>query len=167
MVCSFVTNLHLEVLIVVKSPKDKKELFNLRHAQAQNIIERIFGVLKRRFRILLLAPEYNIEIQNCIPAALAALHNFIRIHDPQETIISEADLDDVYDSFSGFHAGDTASEQHQTAASLQCNELEIADGRHDGIANAMWNQYQQVLQEREHNNLLNVDSDDEDQGDCI
>ena len=61
----------------MKSPKDKKELFNLRHAQARNVIERIFGVLKRRFRILLLAPEYNIEIQNRIPAALAALHNFI------------------------------------------------------------------------------------------
>ena len=76
-------------------------------------------------------------------------------------------MDDVYDSFSRFHAGDTASEQHQTAASLWHNELEIADGRHDGIANAMWNQYQQVLQEWKHNNLLNVDSDDEGQGDCI
>ena len=36
-------------------PQNKYELFNLRHAQARNIIERIFGVLKNRFQILRLA----------------------------------------------------------------------------------------------------------------
>ena len=30
-------------------PKTKEELFNLRHASARNVIERIFGVLKCRF----------------------------------------------------------------------------------------------------------------------
>ncbi|KAF8804646.1 hypothetical protein BYT27DRAFT_7035829, partial [Phlegmacium glaucopus] len=52
----------------------------------------IFGVLKRRFRILLLAPEYSLEIQACIPSALAAIHNFIHLHDPEEGPL-EADED--------------------------------------------------------------------------
>ena len=36
-----------------KLPHNPKELFNLRHASvARNAIERIFGILKQRFRIL-------------------------------------------------------------------------------------------------------------------
>jgi hypothetical protein len=59
------------------------------------VIERIFGVLKRHFRILLLAPEYNVDIQSRIPAALCALHNFIRTHDPDdETEMQEIGMDE-------------------------------------------------------------------------
>jgi hypothetical protein len=65
-------------------PVDKKELFNLRHASARNVIERIFGIMKRHFRILLISAEYKIEIQARIPTALCALHNYIRAHDPLE-----------------------------------------------------------------------------------
>ena len=43
-------------------PVNKEELFNLRHAQAQNVIEHIFGVLKRRFRILVIPPEYSVKV---------------------------------------------------------------------------------------------------------
>ena len=62
----------------------KEELFNLRHASACNVIEWIFGVLKHKFWILLIAPEYSLEIQAHIPAALAAIHNFIHHHEPGE-----------------------------------------------------------------------------------
>src|ERR1700734_2352747 len=65
-------------------PVNKEELFNLRHAQARNVIERIFGVLKRRFRILVIPPEYSVKVQAQIPSALCAIHNFIRIHDHEE-----------------------------------------------------------------------------------
>ncbi len=47
-------------------------------------MERIFGVLKHRFRILQLPSEYNMDIQAQIPPALAALYNFIREWDPEE-----------------------------------------------------------------------------------
>jgi hypothetical protein len=66
------------------SPQNKEELFNLRHAQARNVIECIFEVLKKHFCILLIRPEYNMTVQAQIPAALCALHNFIHIHDPCE-----------------------------------------------------------------------------------
>jgi len=141
------------------SPQNKQELFNLRHAQAQNVIERIFGVLKCRFRILLLVPEYTVYLQSRIPSALAALHNFIQIHDPAEKIRFASN--DTYDSFSGVQAGDDFSsmhieeEQNPTGFSLQ----------RDRIADAMWHQYQQVLQERAAAGQLedeNSDYDDED-----
>jgi hypothetical protein len=38
-------------------PVNKEELFNLRHAQARNVIERIFEVLKKRWDILNQAPQ--------------------------------------------------------------------------------------------------------------
>ncbi|KAJ7593604.1 hypothetical protein C8J56DRAFT_776855, partial [Mycena floridula] len=43
-----------------------------------------FGVLKRRFRSMTVSPEYSKETQAKIPCALAALHNFISIHDPDD-----------------------------------------------------------------------------------
>ena len=65
-------------------PANARELFNLRHASARNVIERAFGIIKRRFRILLLPLEYAMEIQARILPALCALHNFIRLHDPSD-----------------------------------------------------------------------------------
>jgi hypothetical protein len=44
-------------------PRNPKELYNLRHAQQRNAIERIFGVLKKRFPILNTALEYPMESQ--------------------------------------------------------------------------------------------------------
>ena len=44
----------------------------------RNIIKQAFSILKNQFRILLLPPKYLLEIQIHIPAALSAIHNFIR-----------------------------------------------------------------------------------------
>ena len=65
-------------------PVNKEELFNLCHASLCNVIKQIFGVLKWCFRILLLALEYNLHIQACIPVALSTIHNFICTHEPGE-----------------------------------------------------------------------------------
>lgn len=59
-------------------PQTKEELFNLRHAQLRNVIERIFGVLRRRFRILNSTPEYSLDTQAQLVLVVCALHNFIR-----------------------------------------------------------------------------------------
>ena len=65
-----------------------QEVFNLRHAQLRNVVERIIGVLKRRFRILVVPPQYGMNIQARIPPALSCIHNIIRKLDP-------AELDDI------------------------------------------------------------------------
>lgn len=59
-------------------PQTKEELFNLQHAQLRNVIERMFGVLRRRFRILNCRPEYSLDTQAQLVIVACALHNFIR-----------------------------------------------------------------------------------------
>jgi hypothetical protein len=68
-------------------PTNTEELFNLHHASARNVIEHIFGMLKHFFHILLLSPEYSMEIQACIPAALCAVHNFVGIFDRKYLLV--------------------------------------------------------------------------------
>ena len=119
-------------------PANADELFNLRHASARNVIERIFGVLKRRFRILVYPAEIDMDLQARIPAALAAIHNFIRVHDPDElaSFTESADLE------RGFVSGELAAGQTRAA------EKRRATMRRDEIAAAMWVQYQAELQQR-------------------
>ena len=63
-------------------PINAKELFNLQHAMAQNIIERIFGILKQWFHILITLLEIDMSLQVKAPATLTTIHNFIWEHDP-------------------------------------------------------------------------------------
>ena len=58
-------------MLNLSRPQNAEELFNLRHASARNVIERIFGVLKWRFRILVYPPQFDMEIQARLPPALA------------------------------------------------------------------------------------------------
>jgi hypothetical protein len=44
-------------------PANAKELYNLRHAQLRNVVERIFGVLKKRFPVLRTFMEYPFDTQ--------------------------------------------------------------------------------------------------------
>jgi hypothetical protein len=46
------------------------------------VVERIFGVLKKCFKVLVSTPEYGLEFQAKLIQALLSVHNFIRIYDP-------------------------------------------------------------------------------------
>jgi hypothetical protein len=74
-------------------PANAEELFNLRHSQMRNAIERIFGVLKQRFRILAAALRYPVDAQSKIVFVLTALHNFIRwrMHGQEDKYYQAAD----------------------------------------------------------------------------
>ena len=128
------------------SPRTPEELFNLRHASARNVVERIFGILKRRFRILYLPPEYNMSVQSRIPSALAALHNFIRHYDPEElntyrNPTAEFDLEVL-------EMAATASVGELGTAPVSVAERNIANARRDRIAHDMWAQYSMYLEGR-------------------
>jgi hypothetical protein len=124
-------------------PVNKEELFNLRHASARNVVERIFGVVKKRFRLLALAPEYDATIQARIPPALCALHNFIRLHDPDE--ISEY-TDDVLEIQLLRNDDDDTGELAVGPPTRQARTR--ANQRRDRIATEMWDSYQEYLRER-------------------
>jgi hypothetical protein len=136
---SFSAYLHSFSLTNIHRPQSKEELFNLRHAQARNVVERIFGVLKRRFKVLVYPPEYDMDIQAQLPPALAAIHNFIRQYDPGE--ISDI-VKEVTDVQPGGRHGELAVGPPERAA------RDRASARRDAIAQAMWEQYQRVVQER-------------------
>ncbi|KAF8802848.1 hypothetical protein BYT27DRAFT_7111370, partial [Phlegmacium glaucopus] len=114
------------------------------HAQARNIIECIFGVLTHHFWILLIGPEYSYVVQNQIPAALCAIHNFIRIHDPTE------EVDIVTEDQVNHQANTGDAFVHQ----IEYNEAMDGDvaARRDEIAQRMWQDYQQVLEARQEEN---------------
>lgn len=130
---------------MLPSPRNPKELFNLRHSSARNAIERIFGILKRRFRILHLPPEYNMDIQALIPPALAALHNFIRDYDPDEIHIYDNDyhLDEQFDPQMGLRCESLGELGTGPATAV---ERDRANERRDKIAADMWDQYQRYLE---------------------
>ena len=117
------------------SPANPSELFNLRHASARNIIEHIFGILKRHFKILVCPPEISMDLQAHLPPALAAIHNFIRDLDPNDL----NDFPEAEDIQPGWRSGDLADGLPRRP------ERERATNRRDDITNAMWVQYQQHL----------------------
>jgi hypothetical protein len=145
-------------------PVNKEELFNLRHASARNVIERIFGVMKRRFRILLVSPEYKIAIQARIPAALCALHNYIRIHDPdEEPLPHRAVFND-----NPTHQGQPAQGGPDVTDPMVEDDVVddvSANVFRDRMAAEMWEDYQNILHERnlvDITHSLDIDEDPED-----
>ncbi|KAJ7736088.1 hypothetical protein B0H16DRAFT_1764324 [Mycena metata] len=106
---------------------------------------------------MIMPPGYDMKIQARIPAALAALHNFIIQHDPDDRVDPE-----VWDPSLG------ATVNPDTLATLRLQgelaterrtseEAEAGAALRDSIANVMWLQYQDVL--REHCEELDSDED--------
>ncbi len=119
-------------------PQTKEELFNLRHSQLRNAVERIFGVLKRKFKILAKAPEYSFNYQVDLVLALTALHNFIAIRDR----LTDPD----------FKAPQTFDEPIEPPPIIQHSQAipsQKMDRMRNDIAENMWLDYQCILRERE------------------
>ena len=74
-----------------QTPENAKELFNLRHATLRNVIERIFRVLKRKFKVLNTPAEYSVNTQIHLVITLTGLANFLTIYEG----ISREELDEV------------------------------------------------------------------------
>ncbi|XP_028108998.1 uncharacterized protein LOC114307790 [Camellia sinensis] len=68
-----------------------KELFNHRHLSLRNVIERTFGVLKKRFPILRSMPNYKSTRQGPLVIACCVVHNWIRLHAVMDPFFMEAD----------------------------------------------------------------------------
>ncbi|XP_042047580.1 uncharacterized protein LOC121793614 isoform X2 [Salvia splendens] len=78
-------------------PKNPREIFNMRHISARNVIERAFVVLKIRWSILCSPSFYPIKIQIRLIMACFLLHNYIRgemIVDPIEELVDN-NVDDI------------------------------------------------------------------------
>ncbi|KIL55163.1 hypothetical protein M378DRAFT_18193 [Amanita muscaria Koide BX008] len=135
-------------------PQTYQELFNLRHAQARNVIERVFGIIKKRFNLLRAAPEYSEVMQAKFVSSIGALHNFIRIHDPSDNAMTES-VDGEITTASGTHLVEEGPgqpreiSQEELGFQITNEEKERAEARRDRIAKKMWDDYQVILRERQ------------------
>jgi hypothetical protein len=107
-------------------PTNKKELFNLRHSSLRVMVERAFGALKNRFRILDKKPYHPYKTQVKLVLACCILHNWIVGHGQDEVFHDEATWEPNSSSTApndAFDAADNVAWAH----------------RRDEIANMMWN----------------------------
>ena len=125
-----------------KRPTNSKELFNLRHAGLRSCIKRVFGIFKRRFCIFNRARKsFSIKTQIKLVFALAAIHNFI--NQSGEDLIK---IENKNESEGNIKSNDDDSQSdisHSTANNNRYMKI-----RRDQIAESMWRQYQDYLDER-------------------
>ncbi|XP_021802283.1 uncharacterized protein LOC110746375 [Prunus avium] len=118
-----------------RHPRGAMELFNYRHSSLRNVIERCFRVLKARFPILKLMPNYPIRKQRRIPVACCTVHNFIRMQSRNDIIFHQYQANDLQ------VVDEESSEVNQEHIHLhEDNANEMSDAR-DQIAGAMWMDY--------------------------
>ncbi|CAL9029721.1 unnamed protein product [Prunus brigantina] len=86
------TRYHLNEWTGNNRPETYKELFNLRHSIARNVIERSFGLLKKRWSILRTPSFFDIKTQIRIINACFVLHNFIRLEQHNDPVLQDQDL---------------------------------------------------------------------------
>ncbi|KAF7831249.1 protein ALP1-like [Senna tora] len=66
---------HLNTWRQGRHPTSPEESFNMRHSSARNVIERCFGMLKKRWAILRSPSFYPVPTQNRVIIAYCLLHN--------------------------------------------------------------------------------------------
>ena len=80
---------HLKEFGSENPPQNEKELYNLRHSSLRTTIERGFGILKKRFRVLDSEPHWSYNVQVDIVLACCVIHNFIMGVDPNDIIMND------------------------------------------------------------------------------
>lgn len=125
-----------------RRPQNAKELFNLRHSSKRNIIERTFGILKKRFPILVTMPSYPYKVQVNLILCCFIVHNFIKIEKGEE------DEFDIWDEhIDGLNDAQDAQERPMPATHESARVKRAAAKWRQDMADAMWAQYQTYLEE--------------------
>ncbi|KAI7938685.1 hypothetical protein MJO28_014264 [Puccinia striiformis f. sp. tritici] len=124
-------------------PATPEELFNLRHASLRNVVERIFGCLKAKFKILTSPSEHNVHSQVQLVYAITMLWNFLRYHNQYE-VIPEADKLDQSDQNAGELATNPSGSLHRRSREEDSRMV----SKQNRMAAKMWNQYQDYLSNR-------------------
>ncbi len=135
----------------------KEELFNLRHSQLWNVVERVYGVFKIYFRIFQSARDgLTMATQVKLIYALLAVHNWINSHrgspwkEWQSFMSSQKARDrELYDQI----MEDLAAAMENSPPIIIADTW-IMDKWRESIAEEMWESYQVYLAQREDNALL-------------
>ena len=121
---------HLKEFQGTRRPENPKELFNLRHSSLRTTVERAFGTLKNRFKILTSQPFFPLKTQVKIVLACCTLHNFI---------IDEGPDVYVYDDTTWFN---TLPRSNRSHVDMNRDNQQWAN-MHDQLAQQMWDDWDQ------------------------
>jgi hypothetical protein len=126
-----------------QQPQNEKELYNLRHSSLRNAIERTFGVLKKRFKVLNTPIEYNLKVQVSLVKALCALHNFIKREGSIDDQIQAAYDEDEQASSDTDSPEPPARKEgtRKTVHTVTKKQKDAAEQLREQIAHAMWCDY--------------------------
>jgi hypothetical protein len=126
-----------------QKPQNKEELFNLRHATLRNAIERIFGIVKNRFKILTRPRAFKMVSQVRVVSALCVLHNILV--DIREVEELDEDIEEALGALGNISLedGDELAENQRSGEGYHISRREVtrAMKARDDIAIAMWEDY--------------------------
>ncbi|XP_014523639.1 protein ALP1-like [Vigna radiata var. radiata] len=116
-----------------RGPQNACELFNHRHSSLRNVIERTFGVLKKRFPIIAsgIEPHYGLETMTDIILVCCILHNFLCGVDNNDSLLDEVD-----------NELKEREEHNASSSQLREDDHRIGSSIRDSIADHMWRDYQ-------------------------
>jgi hypothetical protein len=101
------------------------------HSSLRNVVERIFGVVKKRFPVLVKMNSFEFPFQCTLVNCAVMLHNFLHLNQKYEDIFYIIDDNRV----------DDADEGAEEAEALpQGNARALIEWR-DGIARQLWQSY--------------------------
>ncbi|XP_016196069.1 uncharacterized protein LOC107637139 [Arachis ipaensis] len=86
---------HLPEFRRVNGPSGYYEIYNYAHSSLRSVIERTFGVWKKRWKILRDMPSFSYKKQIQIVIATMALHNYIRRYSTSDRKFKKYDQMDV------------------------------------------------------------------------
>ena len=121
-----------------QKPRDYKELFNLRHAQLRNHIERAIDILKMRFPIMRTGAHYPVNKQVDISVACCVLHNFIRLHNGDMLWPSNSNVEIDANQIVDVPNGDL---NYNCDIQAFNNSRQAGNQKRDDIARRMWDHY--------------------------
>lgn len=118
------------------APTNAREAFNRRHSSLRSCIERSFGVLKKRWKILNKMPKYNVQTQTDIILAAFALHNYIRKNSEEDMIFTTLEQYPDYIPYEeyGHYNDKDSNEESSNRPSIQMKRIR------DEIATLIWGQ---------------------------
>ena len=112
----------------------------------RNAIERIFGVLKKRFPILKNQLEFPYNIQVRLVQVLCCLHNIIRLIDGDDIYDEEWERDQRFEDFESEEDDDDL--EPVRSKRVTAKQYAAAQRMRDSIAEQMWTQYSQHSKKR-------------------
>jgi hypothetical protein len=127
------TKYHLQEYREAPAPQGEKETFNYAHSSLRNVIERAFGVLKMKWRMLQKISSYTPRKQSQIISACCALQNFIRLSGLRDRHFARCDNDENY------VPREATEDQPDTDPVPSSDDSDLMNQFRDDLAHALFN----------------------------